>query len=746
MSEVRTRNYLLEIGTEDLPASVQDLWRESLGLSDFLEDVLVKFRLNYVRESIAGSLEAKDIIDVMIQSGLHTPRRLTVFIKYLPEKQKDVVNKVKGPAISAAFDKEDNPTQAAIGFAKSKGIEIKDLVKEDDGYVYAEIKIAGKPTVEVIPEIAKDFISTFASRIPKTMRWGPKGVRFARPIRWIVSVYGNEVVPFEIDGIKASNITFGHRFLGGKIEISKIDDLKTDYLDKLEKNCVFADFFRRRKLIDNQINKLCEQNKLNAKNDEYESLLTEVTNLVEYPTAVLGSFDKKFLELPKQVLETSMRSHQRYCPLDTENGSIFPGFIVVHNGSPDANRIITKGNERVLTARLEDAHFFYTEDTKSPLASYIPKLKGLVFHSKLGSMAQKTARVELLAKEICKQFGVDSETTKMAIRAAGLCKADLVTHMVIEFPSLQGTMGSEYALASGEDRSVAKAIYEHYLPKGRYGSSAQLPESKLGQIIALADKIDSASSLLAFERPTASRDPYGIRRQITGVIRIIVEKKVPVGLSSLINVVINWTKKNKIKTSYGGYKELAYSFLEELGNYKETVWDEELLRDESSKEKPATRPWAARAVISSQKRRLQEEPINLDLLKINLIIDSIDDSSVKALSDIHTAYSRCKNLLPKGFLGNKIDESLFEDGDAKLFGVLSEAEKRLNEFLQQEKFGEALKILARLRQGVDTFFDEVLVMAKDETVKINRLSLLKKSVEIYEKIADFSELKPEYLE
>lgn len=732
------RNYLLEIGTEELPSSVQNLWRcphgkkipherASIETLSFVDEILKKYKLDYSWGSDSKSL----------LGNFHTPRRLTVFIENLDDKQKSENKTVKGPAIAAAYDAEGNPTQALNGFARGKGIGINDIIKSDDGYVYAKTSTIGKPTVEILPEIAKEIISTFSSMTQKTMRWGSENIRFARPIRWIVSIYGDEVVPFEIDGVKAGNLTYGHRFLSnGPFKIDKINDLEVDYIKKLKSANVIVEFKTRRNVIKTSINKICQNNNILPSEYEFEALLTEVANLVEHPNAGLGSFDKKYLELPRQVLETSMRSHQRYFPVESKSGELAPSFVVIHNGNESATQNIIRGNERVLTARLDDAHFFFTEDIKNSLASYIPRLKGLVFHSKIGTMAQKTSRVEVLTKRICEQLGLDKETVKRAIKAASLCKADLSTHMVIEFPSLQGVMGKEYALAAGEDTEVAEVVYEHYLPKGRYGSTARLPESVLGQIVAVADKVDSSASLLAFERPTASRDPYGIRRQITGAVRIIVEKKLSIDIAPLIFSTLDWLKKNKIDPPFGEFKVAATAFLEELGDYKEQLWKEDLQR---GIDRPETRPWAAKAVLGALVGGLSEISFELNILELNQMIDSIDFLDIPILNNIFTAYSRCKNLLPKGFYGNKVNESLFENGDKNLFDAYKVVEASFLKLFGQKKYEESLMVLANLRDAVDTYFDEVLVMVKEENVKNNRLSLLKRVSELYEKYAIFSE-------
>lgn len=718
-----------------MPASVQGLWRNS-NLS-FIDEILKKWRLEYTYPFDRESL----------WENLLTPRRLTVFVQDLEEKQQDEVKTLKGPSASVAFDSKGNPTQAALGFAKSKGLNLKDIKKGDDGYVYAKIKTEGRPTKEVLPEVVKEIISEFASKTLKTMRWGPKDVRFSRPIRWILAIYGNDVIQIEIDGIKSGNTTYGHRFLSGRqIQINKIDDLKKDYIDKLDKESVIVEFGKRRKNIENQINKICKTNNLKPANDEYEQLLSEVTSLVEFPTAVLGSFDKKYLKLPRQVLETSMRSHQRYFPLEyKDSGKLAPNFIVVHNGSTKATQTVVTGNERVLTARLEDAHFFYFEDIKKPIISFIPKLKGLVFHSALGTMAQKAGRIELLAKEICNQLGIEKRTSINAIRAAAMCKADLVTSMVVEFPNLQGVMGREYAFVSKENKEIAEAIYEHYLPKGRYGKSANLPKTKLGQIIALADKIDSAASLLSVERPTASRDPYGIRRQLTGAVRIAVEKQVPVNLVQLIKKSLDSLDRAGVSMPYGGIDNTIIEFLDELRDYKEQLWEKELLRDNI--EKSATRPWAAKAVVQpviEKVKKLSDKQLyklDINLLELYRMIETLDEINLSQLEDITTSFIRCNNLSDAN-IGNKINETLLETKEEKtLYKKIILVENINDELIDNQKFSKYLSNLAQLRKPVDEYFESVLIMSKDKKIRNNRIAILNRLVDIFISYADFSFIK-----
>lgn len=709
-------DYLLEFGTEELPASVVSQWirgrREQVEVGEskpiITQDLLIqKWRLNSEKIHFYA-----------------TPRRLALYIQGLSGQQKEDVKRIKGPPISLAFSKEGKPTAAVTGFCKSQQTNIKKLEKGEDGYIYITKKDKGKSSIEILPEIAREVFETFSP--PKTMRWSETNLRFSRPIRWIVSLYGDQVVEFELNGIKAGRITRGHRFLyPGEIELKN----SKEYVTALKANGVLVDE-QRKKEIKQQIAEIRQKTNLIPVSEGFDKLLEEVTNMVEKPKVVVGSFSDKFLSMPKEVLYTSMRSHQRYFPVETIKGNIISNFIVVHNALPKADATIIKGNERVLSARLEDAHFFYYEDCAKDFEKFVKKLKELVFHSKLGTMLQKTKRLQVLAEEIGKGLGFDNSTLASLKRAAYLAKADLVTQMVVEFPVLQGTMGREYALKSGEEGTIAEAIFEHYLPKSR-SKYARMPQSMMGTIIALADKIDSASSLLLFEKPTASKDPYGIRRYLTGLVRIIVEKKLDFGIYDSIKKVMLLLGDQGIKIPQkpeDAAKMIGNIILDELLIYK-TV--QGVHRRE------------AFLVISAFKKRAYGKDVwlgDLNVMLIAALIDHMQSLSSDLLNDIVEPYIRCRNLSDKKN-GYKFFEDFMGKPENEFKNRLLKAEKDMVSSIEKRDFSKAIMLLVELRQDTDSFFDEVLIMAKEEKTRHNRVALLNLAVSVYEKYADFSELR-----
>lgn len=709
-------DYLLEFGTEELPASVVSQWvrgqREQLESGEskplITKDALAKrWRLNSLNIYFYA-----------------TPRRLALYVQGLSAKQSEEIRRIKGPPVSVAFSKDGKPTVAAAGFCKSQQTGIEDLEKDEDGYVYITKRDKGKSAIEILPEIAREVFDVFS--LPKTMRWGNNSLRFSRPIRWIVSLYGDRVVEIELNGINAGRTTRGHRFLfPGEKELKD----SSEYVSVLEANGVLVDN-RRKDDIKQQIIEIKREKGLIPVSEGFEELLEEVANMVEKPRVVVGSFSDKFLSMPKEVLYTSMRSHQRYFPVENVRGNISSHFIVVHNASPEADKIVIKGNERVLSARLEDAHFFYYEDCSKNFEEFAQKLEGLVFHDKLGTMFQKAERLQELSEEIGKKTGSDNTTLSLLKRAAYLAKADLLTQMVIEFPVLQGTMGKEYALKSGEESTVAEAIFEHYLPKSR-SRSARKPQSNMGTIIALADKIDSASSLLLFEKPTASKDPYGIRRYLTGLVRIILEKKLDFGIYPLIEMTMLLLERQGIKIHHK--PEDAASMVSEI------ILGEVL----AYKTVQGVRRREAFAVISAFKKRGFGKDVwigDLNIMLVAALIDHMQSLSDDFLNDIVEPYIRCRNLSDKK-IGYIFYKDQMGEPETKLKNKLIETEKQIMANIDKRDFSKAVMLLGELRQDIDSFFDDVLIMVKEEKTRHNRIAILNLAVSVYEKYADFSELQ-----
>lgn len=486
--------FLLEVGLEEMPAHVvtPSIKQLHTKISKFLKENRIEF---------------DDIRD------FSTPRRLAVSISGLSDKQPDISETVKGPAKKIALDEDGNWTKAAIGFTKGQGVSTDDITfKELKGteYVFVEKHVVGKPVVEVLQGL-KDVIMSMT--FPTMMKWGSYHFEFVRPIKWLVALLDQDVVPFEILDVKTANHSTGHRFLGHDFDLKNA----TDYEAALEKEFVIADAQKRKDLIRNQIQTIATDNNWIINIDE--SLLEEVNNLVEWPTAFAGSFDQKYLTIPDEVLITSMKDHQRFFYVLDQKGTLLPNFVSVRNGNSEFIDNVIAGNEKVLTARLSDAMFFYEEDQKNKIADYVDRLKEVSFHDKISTMAEKMARVQQIAKILGERVGLSADELAHLDRASQIYKFDLVTGMVGEFAELQGIMGEKYALLQGEDAETATAIREHYMPISAEGD---LPETKVGSVLAIADKLDSILTFFAAGMiPSGSNDPYALRRQAYGIVRIL---------------------------------------------------------------------------------------------------------------------------------------------------------------------------------------------------------------------------------
>ena len=504
------KEFLLEIGTEEIPA----------GMLDFAQKDLRRIAEKYFEKNEIGF------------SGVEvygTPRRLGLYVKSVMVAQEDKVIEKRGPAKSVAYDKDGNPTKAAIGFAKGQGVDVSDIsvIKTDKGEYIGVSKIQkGRETKEVLSEILPRMILDIPFR--KSMRWSDMTVRFVRPIHWMLALFGGQVIDFLVGNIKSGNLSCGHRFLSPSKFAVK--DFKS-YKSELKKRYVMVETDKRKEVITKDISGIEKNTGLKLIKDD--ELLDHVANLVEYPVTVCGNFDEKFLQLPKDVLINSMKEHQKYFAMVKKSkgkSEITNSFINVANTKPKDINVVIKGNERVLRARLSDAEFFYNEDKKKKLASYNEQLKGVIFQNKLGTMYEKVERIVENAKFIAGAI-LPKEAEKAAM-AAFLCKADLVTEMVGEFPKLQGIMGRKYALLSGEDEEVAEAIYEHYLPTGADGT---LPKTDVGAVVSIADKIDTIVACFSVGLvPTGAADPFALRRQALGIINILLDKKYTISLRELI--------------------------------------------------------------------------------------------------------------------------------------------------------------------------------------------------------------------
>jgi glycyl-tRNA synthetase beta chain len=625
--------------------------------------------------------------------------------------QKERVEKVRGPAKKVAFDEEGKPTKAAYGFARSQGVEISDLVVEEVNgglYVFAVKKIEGGPVKELLAERIPEIITRLSFK--KSMRWGSGSFRFVRPVRWVLALMGTELLEFELAGIKSGNISKGHRFLGEKEVIIEDSEKYEELLS--DKGKVIVDEDKRREEI---LRMAAEaSSKVGGIPVLDEAVLEEVVHLVEYPNASVGSFDEKYLKLPDEVLITVMQHHQRYFPVRSHDGKLLNHFVVIHNGSPLYEENIREGNERVVRARFEDAQFFFEEDLKKPLDTLVEGLKGVVFQKKLGSLYEKTLRNIELSSHISELLSFGKNEIELVRRAARLLKADLLTDMVNEFDELQGIMGREYALRQGEEEAVSTAIYEHYLPS-YYGD--ELPETIIGQVVAIADKVDTVTGyFLAGLEPTGSEDPYSLRRQAQGVCLIILslEKNL-----SLDNVLL---KSLELYANIPGLlpQEEAYERLKEF--YRARFL--RILADRGFENSFAL------TVLD----QLFVSP--LDALDRLSALKKFAEEKRKAFENLLTAYQRVRNL-SKPELGTEYDLSYLEEPEEK---ALASAVETVASEIKSSSSEEILTLFAELKGPIDSFFDSVLVMHEDERVRENRLRLLNRTLSLFHSYADFSSL------
>ena len=681
---------LFEIGTEEIPAGFL-----SKAVGDM--EVIIKNSLTEKRIPFAGI------------KCIATPRRLVLYIAEVAPKQEDQTIEKMGPAKKAALDENGNPTKAALGFARGQGMEIADLetiVTEKGEYLGARKTIAGLPTTTLLPDILTSFL--MAIPFKKSMRWANYDLRFARPIHWLLALYDGNVVPLKIEDIVSGNTSCGHRFMSP--DPFAVSDF-ADYLNKSRQNYVIADHAQRKKLILEEAQSAAAE--VGGKIFYTEDLLDTVSFIVEYPVIVRGSFDQDYLKIPKEVLTTTMISHQKYFPVINDEGKLLPYFIAVSNTKARDLAVVARGNERVLRARLADASFFFEEDRKVPLENRVESLKKVVFHTLLGTSHQKVLRFRKLAVKIAQK--VKPAVKKNVDRAALLAKADLESLMVGEFAELQGIMGREYALLAGENPVIAGAIYEHYLP---IVAGGDLPQTHEGAIVGIADKIDTIVGFFGVGLPpTGTADPYALRRQSLGVINIILDKRYPLTLDFLISESIALLKGTLKKPAEEIKKEVLGFFQGRLQNQLisqgfayDTV--EAVLADGVND-----------VVLALEKiKALQAFRLNPEFEPISI------------------AFKRVDNIL-KDFRDPQIDLNLLkDDAEIHLFSVFENIKTRVEKGIDEKDFNFALGELATLRPPVDAFFDGVMVMDKDEKIRHNRLSLLAEVSALFHKIADFSKI------
>ena len=684
------KNYLLfEIGVEELPAR-------------YVNSAMEQLKLNIVK-SFDENRITYDSVNVY-----STPRRLTVVVDNICERQEDLEEEVKGPAKKIAVDADGNFTKPLLGFMKSKGIKEEDLYFKQVGkeeYAFGKIKQEGKLTSEVLKTVLPEAIKSMT--FPKAMRWGGKNMRFIRPIRWMVCILNDSVLDIELEGIVSGNVTKGHRFLGeSEFEVNTLDE----YLAKLKENFVILNQDERKSIIKEQCEEVAKS--LGGEIELDEELLEEVTHLVEYPTAFYGEFDEDYAKLPKEVVITPMKQHQRYFPV-LKDGKLLPNFIAVRNG--DSHRIdnVKSGNEKVLEARLADALFFYKEDTKKCLESYIEKLKTVVFQAKLGTVYDKTLRIEKLANDILEKLN-ETDIKEDTLRAAKLCKADLVTGMVFEFTELQGVMGREYAKVSGENENVAEAIFEHYLP--RFAGDI-LPATKSGIVLSIADKLDSIAGFFAIGiQPTGSQDPYALRRQALGIINILMDNNLDISLRELVSLTLD------------NYSFIEFGKDEVLNQIMEFFKDriKNLFRD------LGIRYDVIDAILSSNIDDIADMYARAKAL--NSWIDKGE------LVEMLTAFNRVATLAEKAET-NEVNINLMrEEAEFNLYQQFQEISSNVEHLLANKEYTKALDAFASLRPAIDNMFDSVMIMDKDEAIKNNRLAILKQIYDIMLNICDLSKI------
>lgn len=686
---IMAKDYLFEIGTEEMPAHV--VTRSVNQLADRTRKFLKENGLSF-----------KDI------KTFSTPRRLTILVEDLAEKQEDIDEVKKGPAKKIAQDADGNWTKAAQGFARGQGMSVDDIYFEElkgTEYAYVHVQKEGKKASDILLGMS-DIIK--AMTFPTKMRWGSNDFEFVRPIHWLVSLFGSDVIPVEILDITAGRKTEGHRFLGDSVVLANADD----YEDALKNQFVIVDAKERKDMIVRQIDELVSKNNWQVKEDK--NLLEEVTNLVEYPTVFSGSFDEKYLQIPDEVLITSMKDNQRYFEVYDQDGKLINHFIAVRNGNKDYIDNVISGNEKVLVARLDDAQFFYDEDRKYPLSHFVDKMKNVSFHDKIGSMAEKMERVRIIGNYLAKKWNLDENVVNDFDRAAELYKFDLVTQMVGEFAELQGVMGMHYARLAGEDEEVAVAIKEHYMPATAEGP---LPETTVGSLLSVADKLDTIITFFgAGMIPSSSNDPYALRRYAYGIVRILLNQKWSLPFNEVLPEIVDLIDgKTPAKLPKEGEEdqEIALFIRDRIKQY--------LQKNDFKYD-------VIDAVLASS----QQDPSQI-LAAANVLGLHHDDPEFKPVVE---SLTRIDNILKKAkFKGQiKIDEDLFEDASEK------ELYAGVQNLQEMKDLADLYQGFVQLQPVIDNYFETNMIMAKDEKVKNNRLAQLAQVSVLADRLGDLSQL------
>lgn len=681
------KDLLFEIGAEEIPAGFMP---NILGqLKQFAETKLNDAHLPF--ESIAT---------------YGTPRRLALIVKGLTDTSAEISERHKGPSASIAYDADGNATKAAIGFARGKGLDVADLVVED-GYIYAETKTAGVPAKDIVTDMLPQLITGL--NFPKSMHWGNLDAKFVRPVRWLVALLDEEVIPVEFATVKSGNVTRGHRFLGAdEITIKNA----SSYVDTLKENFVMVDQDARRELISKQLHDMAASKNASIVWDD--DLLEEINYLVEWPTALCGGFEESYLALPDAAIITPMKDHQRYFPLVGQDGKLLPMFLTVRNGSDHSIEVVQAGNERVLRARLDDAKFFFNEDRKKPLIDRQDGLTKIVFQEGLGNLADKTERLLKLGRVFGEECGLHEDAVVVLERATELAKTDLTTGMVTEFTELQGVMGKEYALLDGESPEVAEAIFEQYLP--RFAGDV-LPQTEAGKVLSIIDKVDNI--VATFSRgliPTGSQDPYALRRQTIGILNILLGSEWNISLRPIFKASMELLNVPAEKQ-------------DELLDQVEEFFTLRLKNIFLDREVP-------HHVIDLLLSNNELSVADVEGLVNALLANRIDEDV-----ELVQAYTRMYNLVKDVEYTGVNSDLLKEDAEKALFEAASKASEVSSAAWEAGDYDAVVAVPATLVPAINKFFEDVMVMDKDEAIKANRLQLVRLAYSVMAIIGDISALK-----
>lgn len=681
------KDLLFEIGAEEIPAG-------------FMPNILGQLKQLAETKLNDAHLPFESI------ETYGTPRRLALIVKGIADTSAEISERHKGPSASIAYDADGNATKAAIGFARGKGLDVADLVVED-GYIYAETKTAGVPAKDIVSEMLPQLITGL--NFPKSMHWGDLDAKFVRPVRWLVALLDEEVIPVEFATVKSGNVTRGHRFLGAdEITIKNA----ASYVDTLKENFVMVDQDARRELISKQLHDMAASKNASIVWDD--DLLEEINYLVEWPTALCGGFEESYLALPDAAIITPMKDHQRYFPLVGQDGKLLPMFLTVRNGSDHSIEVVQAGNERVLRARLDDAKFFFNEDRKKPLIDRQDGLTKIVFQEGLGNLADKTERLLKLGRVFGEECGLHEDAAVVLERATELAKTDLTTGMVTEFTELQGVMGKEYALLDGESLEVAEAIFEQYLP--RFAGDV-LPQTEAGKVLSIIDKVDNI--VATFSRgliPTGSQDPYALRRQTIGILNILLGSEWNISLRPIFKASMELLNVPAEKQ-------------DELLNQVEEFFTLRLKNIFLDREVPHH---VIDLLLSNNELSVADAEGLINALLANRIDENVE---------LVQAYTRMYNLVKDVEYTGVNSDLLKEDAEKALFEAACKASGASLAAWEAGDYAAVVAVPATLVPTINQFFEDVMVMDKDEAIKTNRLQLVRLAYSVMAIIGDISALK-----